>query len=208
MRAAGSGQEGLPMPDAGGTTSKGLGHAVEGRGAWVAAGVTLALLSISYGSPLVLIVGLKPITEDLGTIRQVTSMAAALTWIGTGAGGILMGWIADRIGIRRTVIFGAVMIAVGLAISAIGSVWALYLGHFLFLGVLGNGAMFPPLMVYVSRWFEQRRGTALALISSGQYVAGMVWPSLFELGLSDYGWQATMLAFAAVCLLLIPPLAI
>src|SRR6266851_832846 len=196
------------MPDAGGTTSQELTREVEGRGAWLAAGVTLALLSVSYGSPLLIVVGLKPITEDLGTIRQVTAMAAALTWIGTGAGGILMGWLADRIGIRRTVIFGAMMIAVGLAVSAIGSVWALYLGHFLFLGVLGNGAMFPPLMVYVSRWFEQRRGTALALISSGQYIAGMVWPSLFELGLAQYGWQLTMLAFAAVTLLLIPPLAI
>jgi MFS family permease len=196
------------MPDAGGTTPKELRGEVEGRGSWVAAGVTLGLLSISYGSPLVLIVGLKPITEDLGTIRQITSLAAALTWIGTGAGGILMGWLADRIGIRRTVIFGAMMIAVGLAVSAIGSVWALYLGHFLFLGLLGNGALFPPLMVYVSRWFEARRGTALALISSGQYIAGMVWPSLFELGLAQFGWQATMLGFAIVCLVLIPPLAI
>jgi MFS family permease len=196
------------MPDAGGTTSQELRGEVEGRGSWVAAGVTLALLSISYGSPLVLIVGLKPITEDLGTIRQVTSLAAALTWIGTGAGGILMGWLADRIGIRRTVIFGATMIALGLAVSTLGSIWALYLGHFLFLGLLGNGALFPPLMVYVSRWFEARRGAALALISSGQYIAGMVWPSVFEFGLTQFGWQATMLAFAVVCLLLIPPLAI
>src|SRR5207244_12249634 len=123
-------QEVPAMPEAGGTTSRELKGEVEGRGSWVAAGVTLALLSISYGSPLVLIVGLKPITEDLGTIRQVTSLATAVTWIGTGAGGILMGWIADRIGIRRTVIFGAAMIAVGLTISATGRLWALFLGHF------------------------------------------------------------------------------
>src|SRR6266851_97907 len=117
------------MPDAGGTTSKERSRAVEAPGAWVAAGVTLALLSVSYGSPLILIVGLKPITEDLATIRQVTSMAAALTWIGTGAGGILMGWLADRIGIRRTVMFGATMIAAGLAVSSIGTIWALFIGH-------------------------------------------------------------------------------
>ncbi len=197
------------MPDAGGLTSRAAAAGeVEGRGSWLAAGVTLALLAISYGSPLVIIVGLKPITADLGTIRQVTSLAAALTWIGTGAGGILMGWLADRIGIRRIVIFGATMIAAGLAISAIGSIWALFLGHFLFLGLLGNGAMFPPLMVYVSRWFERRRGTALALISSGQYIAGMVWPSVFELGIAHFGWQAAMLAYAVVVLLVIPPLAI
>src|ERR1051325_7417709 len=133
--------ERVVMPDAGGTTVKDT-RALEPPGAWLAAGVTLALLSVSYGSPLVLIVGLKPITDDLGTIRQVTSLAAALTWIGTGAGGILMGWVAARIGLRRTVVLGAVMIAAGLAISTLGSVWALFLGHFLFLGLLGNGAMF------------------------------------------------------------------
>jgi MFS family permease len=180
------------------------GAAVDGRGSWVAAGLALGLLSVSYGSPLLLIVGLKPITEDLGTIRQVTALVTAVTWIGTGAGGILMGWIADRIGIRRTVIFGATMIALGLAISATGSIWALFLGHFLFVGLLGNGAMFPPLMVYVSRWFKERRGAALALISSGQYIAGMVWPTLIEQGITRVGWQATMLAFACLVIVVVP----
>ena len=200
------------MPGAGETLSGRViaprpGATVEGRGAWVAAGVSLALLSVSYGSPLVLVVGLKPITEDLGTIRQVIALAAALTWIGTGSSGILMGWVADRIGIRRTVIFGAVMIAAGLALSATGKIWAIYVGQGLLLG-LGNGAVFPPLLVYVSRWFDQRRGTALALISSGQYIAGMIWPTVFEQTMAHYGWQSTMVFYAAVCLVAIPPLAL
>jgi MFS family permease len=137
----------------------------------------------------------------------VTSLAAALTWVGTGAGGILMGWLADRIGIRRIVIFGAAMIAAGLAVSAIGTIWALFIGHGLLLGLLGNGAMFPPLLVYVSRWFERRRGAALALIASGQYIAGMVWPSLFELAIARWGWQATMIGYGVIVALAIPPLA-
>ncbi len=44
-------------------------------------------------------------------------------------------------------------------------------------------------MVYVTRWFDRRRGSALALISSGQYIAGVVWPSLFERGITLYGWH-------------------
>src|SRR5712691_495503 len=181
------------MPDAGMTTSNERSRAAEAPGAWVAAGVTLALLSVSYGSPMILIVGLKPITEDLGTIRQVTSMAAALVWVGTGAGGILMGWLADRIGIRSTVIIGGCMIAGGLALSSLGLGGALYVGHGLMVGLLGNGGVYPPLLVYVSRWFERRRGAAIAFISSGQYVAGVLWPSLFERGLSLIGWQTLML---------------
>jgi MFS family permease len=198
------------MPDAGGATTTGSrprDATVEGRGAWVAASVSVVLLSISYGSPLLIVIGLKPIAADLDTQRQVISLAAALAWVGTGLGGIFMGWVADRIGVRRTVIFGSTMIAVGLTVSASGKVWALYVGHGLFLGFLGNGAMFPPLLVYVSRWFERRRGTALALISSGQYVAGMVWPSVFEFGMTRFGWQATMIAYGVFAVVAIPPIA-
>src|SRR5438067_9792110 len=180
---------------------------IEGRGSWIAAGVTLALLSVSYGSPLLVIVGLKPITEDLGTARQMVALAGALTWLGTGAGGILMGWVAERTSIRFTVIFGTVMIALGLAVSAIGNIWVMLVGHTLLVGLLGNGALYPPLLVYVSRWFDRRRGTALALISSGQYIAGMAWPVLFEHAMVDYGWRATMIGFAVIMLLAVPPIA-
>ena len=198
------------MPDAGGTTAKPFGRSeavTDGRDAWIAATAALLVLSVSYGSPLLIVIGLKPMTESLGTIREVTSGAASLTWIGTGLGGILMGWLSDRIGIKRIVIFGSVMIAAGLAVSSIGTVWALYIGHGLLLGLLGNGAMFPPLLVYVSRWFEKRRGTALALIASGQYIASMAWPTVFSHAMARYGWQTTMLGYAAITLVLIPPIA-
>jgi MFS family permease len=177
---------------------------IESRASWVAAGLTLALLSISYGSPLLAVVGLKPITEDLGTVRQVVALAGALTWLGTGAGGIVMGQVAERIGMRATVIIGAVSIAIGLAMSATGDIWAILIGHTLFVGLFGNGALYPPLLVYVSRWFDRRRGTALALISSGQYIAGMVWPTIFEQAMTGYGWRATMLGFAVVMLITVP----
>ena len=89
--------------------------------------------------------------------------------------------------------------------SSIGSVWALYVGHGLMVGLLGNGGVYPPLLVYVSRWFNHRRGAAIALISSGQYVAGVVWPSLFERGIATFGWQALMLAYSAIVQILILP---
>src|SRR3954453_5739904 len=180
---------------------------IESRGSGIAAGVSLALLSVSYGSPLLIVVGLKPITEDLGTARQMVALAGALTWLGTGLGGILMGQVAERIGMRATVIIGAVMIAAGLAVSASGDIWAVLLGHTFLVGLLGNGALYPPLLVYVSRWFDRRRGTALALISSGQYIAGMAWPTLFERARPDYGWRATMIGWAVVMLVAIPPIA-
>lgn len=177
---------------------------IESRASWVAATIVLVLLSVSYGSPLLVVVGLKPITEDLGTARQLVALAGALTWLGTGAGGILMGWIAEKIGVRATVSFGAAMIALGLAVSASGNIWVILAAHALLVGLLGNGALYPPLLVYVSRWFDRRRGTALALISSGQYIAGMVWPTVFERGIDAYGWRTTMVVFAAGMVVAVP----
>ena len=93
-----------------------------------------------------------------------------------------MGWLADRIGVRNSVLIGAVMVALGLALSSLGTIWALYVGQGVLIGFLGMGAIYPPLLIYVSRWFDRRRGTAIALISSGQYIAGVAWPALFERG--------------------------
>ena len=179
---------------------------IESRASWTAACLTLAILSISYGAPLLVVVGLKPIQEAIGTDRSVIALAGALVWVGTGLGSIMMGWLADRIGIRFTVFIGAVMMALGLAISAMGSVWALYIGHGLLIGLVGNGAIYAPLVVYVTRWFDRRRGSALALISSGQYIAGVAWPAVFERGIALYGWQFTMLAYSAVVVAVIVPL--
>jgi MFS family permease len=178
---------------------------IEGRESWKAAWTTLAILSISFGSPLLIVVGMKPMQEALGTERSVLALAGALVWIGTGAGGVLMGWLADRIGVRATVAISASMMAAGLALSSLGPIWALYVGQGLMVGLLGNGGIYAPLLVYVSRWFDRRRGTAIALISSGQYIAGVVWPALFERGIAELGWQPVMRVYAVIVLVAILP---
>src|SRR5882757_3835244 len=178
---------------------------IESRESWKAAWTTLAILSISFGSPLLIVVGMKPMQEALGTERSVLALAGALVWVGTGAGGVLMGWLADRIGVRATVAIAASMMAAGLALSSLGPIWTLYVGQGLMVGFLGSGGVYPPLLVYVSRWFDRRRGTAIALISSGQYVAGVVWPALFERIIASLGWQTLMVGFAVLVLVTVLP---
>jgi MFS family permease len=181
---------------------------IEGRDSWVAAWITLAILSLVYGSTLVIVVGLRSIETDLDVPRSVIALAGSLTWIGTGSGGIAMGWLADRIGIRSSVLIGAIMIAAGLALCATGQVWALFVGQGVLIGFFGMGAIYPPLLTYVSRWFDRRRGTAIALISSGQYVAGIVWPAAFEKLIIRPGWRFVYIGFAAIVLLGVLPLAL
>ncbi|WP_428540046.1 MFS transporter [Rhodopila sp.] len=181
-----------------------IAASIESRQSWHAALLTLAILSLSFGSPLLAVVGLRDIQASLHTDRSVVSLATALVWIGNGLGGIPMGWLADRIGIRKTVAIGTLCMAAGLALSSLGTVWALYIGHGLLIGLLGNGAIYAPLLIYVSRWFDRRRGTALALISSGQYIAGMLWPTLLEVGMKRVGWQPLMLGYGVMVLAILP----
>jgi MFS family permease len=184
-----------------------LHSSIETRTSWVVASVSFALLGMSYGAPWITAVGLKAIAAETGGARSVPALANALAWLGTAAGGILMGGLANRYGVRLTVMSGSAMICVGLLISTLGQPWQLYLGHGLFIGLLGNAGLNAPLYVYVSRWFDRRRGSALALISGGGYLAGMVWPPIFERAIALMGWRWSMAVYAFLELAVILPLA-
>ena len=162
---------------------------------------------MSFGAPWITAVALKSIAAEMGGVRSVPALASSLAWFGSAVGGILMGRVAERFGIRWTVMFGAVMICVGLFISTGGEPWQLYLGHGLFMGFLGNAGLNAPLYVYVSRWFDRRRGSALALISSGGYLAGFVWPTIFERAIANFGWRWTMIGYAVFQVAIIVPVA-
>src|SRR3954454_10766924 len=181
---------------------------IETRTSWITASLSLGILGVLFGAMWIAVVALKPIAAEVGGVRSVPSFATALAWFGAGLGGIGMGWFADRYGVRWTVIIGSVSIAIGLAISSLGQTWQLYLGHGLFIGLLGNAGLNAPLYVYVSRWFDRRRGSALALIASGQYISGAIWPPVFDHTIAEYGWRQTMLGFGALEMLVILPIAI
>jgi MFS family permease len=180
---------------------------VETKASWVVAAVVLVILAVSFGAPWITIVALKLIAAETDGLRSVPALASSLAWVGFGAGGIVMGYIAERVGVRWTVMFGAVMILVGLALSTGTATWQLYVGQGLFMGFLGIGAMNAPFYVYVSRRFDRRRGSALALISSGSYVAGAVWPSIFERAIAYGGWRQTMIYYGLLEVALVVPLA-
>jgi len=181
---------------------------LETRYSWIAASLSVLILTMSYGGLWIIAVGLKQVAAETGGSRSVPSLASSLAWFGTGFGGLVMGRLADRFGIRWTVIFGSLSMAIGLLISSQGEPWHLYVGHGLFMGLLGNAGINAPLYVYVSRWFDQHRGSALALISSGSYVAGTVWPTIFERAIAHIGWRDTMVWYALLEVAIIVPVAL
>lgn len=179
---------------------------MEGRDAWFVLAAAIAVLTISYAAPMVAVIALKPIAADLGVPRSVPALAGSAAYFGSAVGGLIMGWAADRFGIRRTAPFGAAMVGLGLLISAQGSQTALLIGHGLFIGLLGQASLFAPLMTLISRWFDRRRGTALALVAGGQYIAGMIWPAPIEAAVQAFGWQRTMTATGLIGAALMVPL--
>lgn len=180
---------------------------IETRTSWAVAFAALLAMLMSFGGAWIPAVALKEIAAEVDGARSVPALASALAWLGSGFGGILMGRLAERVGTRWTVIGGSLMIALGLAISTLGPPWPLWIGHGLFIGVIGLGGINAPLYIYVSRWFDRRRGSALALISSGTYLAGAVWPPVFDRAIAYAGWRQTMLGYALVEMAVILPLA-
>lgn len=179
---------------------------IESRRSWIVATAAVVMMAVAQGGPLTVVVGLAQIGDDFGS-RAVPSAASAAAFFGTGIGGVLCGRLVQHVGMRRVAMLAGVMLAAGLALAALGSGWALMLGIAVGVGVFGTGALFAPMLTHVSMWFDRRRGSALALVASGQYLAGALWPPLFERAIAAWGWQPTMLGFGLFGAAVIVPLA-
>ena len=185
------------------------GPSIETNYGWVIVFVSLAVHSIGLGAPTILFIALKPIAADLGTLRAVPSFAYSLLMIGAGVGGIAMGWWMDRRGVMEPVLFGSVMIGLGalLASHAEGR-WSLFIATGLLIGLLGKAAMIAPLVANVTRWFDRRRGLAVAIITSGQGLAGAVWPAVVQYFNDLVGWRGTFLCFSVFVAVTMVPLSL
>jgi MFS family permease len=127
--------------------------------------------------------------------------------LGFAAGNVGMGWLADRFGIVRPIILGAVSIAAGYVAAGLApNLWIFALSHFL-IG-FGVASMFGPLIADCSHWFLRRRGIAVAVAASGNYLAGTVWPILTQKAMMAYGWRPTHIAIGLLCLCIIVPLSL
>ena len=169
--------------------------------------VSIFLVLSANGSMFVLVVGLKQIALDFGWPRSVPSFAYSCLFLGTGVGGIAMGYWFDRSGAGPVTGLGMSMIGVGaLLASMFTAQWQLYAIYGVMMGLLGQAAVIGPLVVNVMRWFEHRRGFAVGLLAAGQGVAGTIWPPVFRYFNESSGWRVTYLWFGIFVLLTALPL--
>ncbi len=180
-------------------------HAIDSRYAWTRLGVALALGSVGSVGMWSFVVALPAVQADFGIARGEASLPFTLTMIGFGAGGIVMGRLADRFGVVRPLLIGVIALVAGYLLSAFATnIWQFALAQ----GLLGFGASgsFGPIMTDISHWFEKRRGIAVALASCGNYLAGTIWPPLIQYFISTQGWRATQIGIGLICAVTMLPL--
>ena len=156
--------------------------------------VALALMTIGNGGMYVVVVVLPAVQGEFGVLRADASLPYTVLLIGFGLGGILMGRLADRRGVMVPLLIGALCIGLGFALASRASnIWWFAAAHCLLIGFLGSSASFAPLIADTSLWFVKRRGIAVAVCASGNYLAGAVWPPIVSHFLQTDGWRATYL---------------
>jgi MFS family permease len=182
---------------------------VDSRYAWTRLCIALALMTIGGSGMYAITVVLPRVQADFGVSRSDASLPYTFTMIGFGLGGILMGRLADRYGVMVPVIIGALGLSAGFfAAGSAASLWQLNLAQGLMIGLLGTSATFAPLVADISLWFTRRRGIAVAICISGNYLAGTVWPPLMQHFIDGAGWRQTYIGIGVFCLVTMLPLAL
>src|SRR6266700_1631627 len=175
-------------------------HDADSPYAWTRLWVALALVTIGGSGMYSMAVVLPPLQEEFGIARADASLPFTLTTIGFGLGSVLMGRLSDRFGIVRPVLFGTLSLAAGYVLASMAtSLWQLAAVYGLLIGMFGGASTFVPLLADISRWFERRRGIAVALCASGNYVAGAFWPPVVELLIRWFGWREAHLWIGVFC---------
>jgi len=154
-----------------------------------------------------IVVVLPAVEAEFAVGRADAALPYTLTMAGFALGNLVIGRAVDRLGITRALIGAALVIAAGFGLSTLsGSVLALSLMQFV-VG-LGTGASFGPLIADISLWFQRRRGIAVAIAASGNYLSGAIWPTILAPVLLEHGWRGVHLSLAAATLLIMIPLAL
>jgi len=170
--------------------------------------IALALGTIGGVGMWSVVVVMPAVQADFGTGRGAASLPYTLAMLGFSGGGVLMGRVSDRYGIMAPVIGGSLLLGTGYLVAGLApSIWVFALAHGLLIG-LGSAAVFGPLLAHVSFWFDRRRGIAVAIAASGNYLAGAVWPQVVRFTLDAVGWRMTHIIIAVTAVMLMVPLAL
>lgn len=172
--------------------------------AWLRLALMLLVGGIACVGSWSVVVVLPSVQAEFGSLRSGAALPYTFAMLGFGFGNIALGRLADRSGIVKPILFGAVLLGSGYMLASLSSnLWQFALVHGLLIGV-GSGVGFAPLIADLSHWFRKHRGLAVVFGATGSYLAGVFWPQLITWGLQTHGWRATHFAIGVFCLVAMP----
>ena len=176
--------------------------------AWARLAASLLLMTIGGVGMYAVTVVLPLVQAEFGVSRSDASLPYTLTLVGFALGGILMGKLSDRFGVMVPVLGGGIALGLGfIAAGSAGSLWQFALAHGVLVGFFGCSATFVPLVADTSLWFTRRRGIAVAICASGNYLAGATWPPILQHFFEIAGWRATYVGVGVFCIAVMVPVA-
>lgn len=183
--------------------------AIESPYAWTRLVVAVLLMGLGGCGMYSVTVVLPLIQQEFGVSRSDASLPYTALMVGFTIGGIFMGRLSDRFGVMSPVIGGALCLGVGLlAAGSSQSLLQFTLAHGLLIGLLGTSASFAPLVADISHWFDRRRGIAVTICISGNYLAGSFWPPVMQHFFETVGWRTAYIGAGAFCVAVMLPLAL
>ena len=173
---------------------------IDSRAAWLRLVAALALSTIGGVGMWSVVVALPAIQAEFGVTRAAASFPYTLTMLGFGVGGIMMGRLSDRFGVRIPLIGATCALAIGYIAASMSSSLLMYaIVQGVLIGMLGSSASFGPLMADISHWFLRRRGLAVSIVASGNYLAGAVWPPIVQHLIETVGWRTAHFYIGVIC---------
>ncbi|WP_298358974.1 MFS transporter [uncultured Litoreibacter sp.] len=180
---------------------------LDSRYSWTRLLITLAIAVIGNVGMWAIIVIMPAVQAEFGGTRADASLPYTLTMIGFAIGNMAIGRAVDRFGVTVSLIAATLLLVAGFGLAAVsGSILVLSLVQFL-IG-FGSSVCFGPLIADVSHWFFKRRGIAVAIAASGNYLSGAIWPLVLAGILEDQGWRTAYVIIGVVSLVTMIPLAL
>ncbi len=175
---------------------------------WVVLAAAFVIITMSIGTLFTLGVFLKPIEDSMGWSRSGIGAISFFSWIVMGGGGLLAGYVSDRLGTRPVVLAGAGLLGLGLVLSSyVQEVWQLYVTFGLLVGA-GVSTFYVPLTVLAIKWFEGRGGMAASVVSAGNGLGILALAPLSRWLISEFDWRVAFLVLGNLAWVVVIPSAL
>ncbi|MEY3003520.1 MAG: hypothetical protein RLZZ491_696 [Pseudomonadota bacterium] len=170
---------------------------LDSRASWIRLGLSLLVSLVGNVGMWAIIVILPAMQAEFAVDRADASLPYTLTMIGFALGNFLIGRAVDRWGVARSLAASALLLSAAYAAAAFAPNIATLSALQVLIG-FGTATSFGPLIADVSQWFLKRRGIAVAIIASGNYLSGAIWPLILADILAGPGWRTAYLVIAGV----------